>query len=200
MIGEFPGLAKLDEDGNLRATADFRGLYGAMLEDWLGTDAEAIIPGARKFARPEDPAMRRTLAVAAVALRWRLVPRRCLPQSRHRHARRCRPTSSRWRSRAQSIRARPGDRRARQLRRGRPRPRPPPDRRDADLSHRDRASRRDRRARDAATRRPLRALVHARRPSHPWHASDVARQAECSLTAPAPFLSCDRRRAATASA
>ena len=53
MIGEFPGLAKLDEDGNLRATADFRGLYGAILEDWLGTDADAIIPGARKFARPK---------------------------------------------------------------------------------------------------------------------------------------------------
>ena len=53
MIGEFPGLAKLDEDGNLRATADFRGLYGAILEDWLGTDADAIIPGARKFGRPK---------------------------------------------------------------------------------------------------------------------------------------------------
>ena len=53
MIGEFPGLAKLDEDGNLRATADFRGLYGAILEDWLGTDADAIIPGARTFARPK---------------------------------------------------------------------------------------------------------------------------------------------------
>ncbi len=52
MIGEFPGLAKLDDDGNLQATADFRGLYAAILEDWLGADAEAIIPGARKFARP----------------------------------------------------------------------------------------------------------------------------------------------------
>ena len=53
MIGEFPGLAKLDEHGNLRATSDFRGLYGALLEQWLGADAEAIIPGARKFARPK---------------------------------------------------------------------------------------------------------------------------------------------------
>jgi uncharacterized protein (DUF1501 family) len=52
MIGEFPGLGKLDDDGNLRATADFRGLYAALLEGWLGTDADAIIPGARKFARP----------------------------------------------------------------------------------------------------------------------------------------------------
>ena len=53
MIGEFPGLAKLDEDGNLRATSDFRGLYSAVLEQWLGADAEAIIPAARSFARPK---------------------------------------------------------------------------------------------------------------------------------------------------
>ena len=52
MIGEAPGVQKLDEDGNLRATADYRGLYAALLEGWLGADAEAIIPGARKFARP----------------------------------------------------------------------------------------------------------------------------------------------------
>jgi uncharacterized protein (DUF1501 family) len=53
MIGEFPGLAKLDEQGNLRATSDFRGLYSALLEQWLDADAEAIIPNARKFARPK---------------------------------------------------------------------------------------------------------------------------------------------------
>ena len=53
MIGEFPGLASLDKDGNLRATSDFRGLYSALLEDWLGADAEAIIPGARRYARPK---------------------------------------------------------------------------------------------------------------------------------------------------
>ena len=52
MIGEFPGLARLDADGNLRATSDFRGLYAALLEDWLGADAEAILPGVRGFARP----------------------------------------------------------------------------------------------------------------------------------------------------
>jgi uncharacterized protein (DUF1501 family) len=53
MIGEFPGLAKLDEQGNLRATSDFRGLYSALLEQWLNADAEAIIPNARTFARPK---------------------------------------------------------------------------------------------------------------------------------------------------
>jgi uncharacterized protein (DUF1501 family) len=53
MIGEFPGLARLDADGNLRATADFRGLYSALTEDWLGADATSIIPGAGKFRRPK---------------------------------------------------------------------------------------------------------------------------------------------------
>jgi uncharacterized protein (DUF1501 family) len=51
MIGEFPGLAKLDEQGNLRASSDFRGIYSSLLEQWLGTDAGAIIPGAGKYGR-----------------------------------------------------------------------------------------------------------------------------------------------------
>ena len=53
-VGEFPGLggSGLDEDGNVRATADFRGVYCALLEQWLGVDAERVIPGARAFARP----------------------------------------------------------------------------------------------------------------------------------------------------
>jgi uncharacterized protein (DUF1501 family) len=53
LIGEFPGLAGgLDDDGNLRATSDFRGLYAALLEQWLGTDAAAVIPDAASFERP----------------------------------------------------------------------------------------------------------------------------------------------------
>jgi uncharacterized protein (DUF1501 family) len=53
LIGEYPGLAKgLDEEGNLRATADFRGLYAALLEQWLGADPAAVIPRAGSFARP----------------------------------------------------------------------------------------------------------------------------------------------------
>lgn len=52
MVGEFPGLATLDQDDNLRATSDFRGMYCSLLEQWLDFDAEAIIPGAAGFARP----------------------------------------------------------------------------------------------------------------------------------------------------
>ena len=55
MIGEFPRLADgtgLDRQGNLRATSDFRGVYAALLEQWLGQDAAAVIPNAVSFPRP----------------------------------------------------------------------------------------------------------------------------------------------------
>jgi uncharacterized protein (DUF1501 family) len=52
-VGEFPGLKHgLDDDGNLRATSDFRGLYAALLEQWLDHDADAVIPDVRRFRRP----------------------------------------------------------------------------------------------------------------------------------------------------
>ena len=53
MVGEFPGLnGGLDANGNLKATSDFRAIYSGLLEQWLGTDADGIIPNARSFARP----------------------------------------------------------------------------------------------------------------------------------------------------
>jgi uncharacterized protein (DUF1501 family) len=53
MIGEFPGLKNgLDEDGNLKATSDFRAVYAGLLEQWLGTDADPILPGLGATARP----------------------------------------------------------------------------------------------------------------------------------------------------
>jgi uncharacterized protein (DUF1501 family) len=52
MVGEFPGLANgLDDDGNVKATADFRGVYASLLEQWLGLDASAVIPDAASFGR-----------------------------------------------------------------------------------------------------------------------------------------------------
>lgn len=53
MIGEFPGLAALDRHGNLRATADFRGVYASLIEDWLGGDSEAVLPDLKGVARPK---------------------------------------------------------------------------------------------------------------------------------------------------
>jgi uncharacterized protein (DUF1501 family) len=52
LVGEFPGLTVLDEDDNLRNTSDFRGVYCALLEQWLEVDAAAIIPSAASFTRP----------------------------------------------------------------------------------------------------------------------------------------------------
>jgi uncharacterized protein (DUF1501 family) len=51
MIGEFPGVDNLDEDGNLRPTADFRGIYSSLIEQWFNHDAASVIPGAGSFAR-----------------------------------------------------------------------------------------------------------------------------------------------------
>jgi uncharacterized protein (DUF1501 family) len=53
MIGEFPGLATLDPQGNLRATSDFRGLYAALCADWFGVDPAAVLPGGGSLARPQ---------------------------------------------------------------------------------------------------------------------------------------------------
>ena len=54
MVGEFPGLQKgLDADGNVSATSDFRSVYSALLEQWFGVDAAAVIPNARSFSRPK---------------------------------------------------------------------------------------------------------------------------------------------------
>ena len=52
MIGEFPGLSNLDDDDNLRATSDFRGMYCSLLEQWFGFDSTAVIPNASSFTRP----------------------------------------------------------------------------------------------------------------------------------------------------
>jgi uncharacterized protein (DUF1501 family) len=53
MVGEFPGLKTgLDADGNLIETADYRGVYAALLEQWFGVDAATVIPKASSFTRP----------------------------------------------------------------------------------------------------------------------------------------------------
>jgi len=49
MVGEFPGLSKLDENENLVNTSDFRAMYSALLEQWFQTEASAVIPGAGSF-------------------------------------------------------------------------------------------------------------------------------------------------------
>jgi uncharacterized protein (DUF1501 family) len=53
LVGEYPGLqGGLDAQGNLKPTADFRGVYAALIEQWFGHDAASVIPNAAAFARP----------------------------------------------------------------------------------------------------------------------------------------------------
>jgi uncharacterized protein (DUF1501 family) len=53
MIGEYPGLQSgLDSQGNLLPTADFRGVYSALIQQWLGGDPARVIPGAAAFTQP----------------------------------------------------------------------------------------------------------------------------------------------------
>jgi uncharacterized protein (DUF1501 family) len=49
MVGEFPGLARLDENENLVNTSDFRAMYSGLLEQWFQIEASAVIPGAGTF-------------------------------------------------------------------------------------------------------------------------------------------------------
>ena len=52
MVGEFPGLGKLDENENMLNTSDFRSMYCSLLEQWFQTEAGLVIPEAASFARP----------------------------------------------------------------------------------------------------------------------------------------------------
>jgi uncharacterized protein (DUF1501 family) len=51
MVGEFPGLAKLDENENTLNTSDFRSMYCSLLEQWFQTEAGLVIPEAASFPR-----------------------------------------------------------------------------------------------------------------------------------------------------
>ena len=46
MVGEFPGVTKLDPNENLVNTSDFRAMYAALLGQWFQTEAGLVIPGA----------------------------------------------------------------------------------------------------------------------------------------------------------
>jgi len=48
---EYPSLRNLDAQGNLKVTVDFRSVYASLIEQWLGTPADGIIPDAGSFPR-----------------------------------------------------------------------------------------------------------------------------------------------------
>ncbi len=45
-LGGAPAPLSLLDRGNLRVTTDFRAVYGALLSEWMGGDAGAVLPGA----------------------------------------------------------------------------------------------------------------------------------------------------------
>ena len=50
LLGKHPSLTDLDR-GDLKFNVDFRSIYTALLEDWLGVDAQAALDG--RFGKPE---------------------------------------------------------------------------------------------------------------------------------------------------
>jgi uncharacterized protein (DUF1501 family) len=48
---DYPDLRSFDRDDNLRVTIDFRRVYASLLEQHLGTEATAVIPGASRLGR-----------------------------------------------------------------------------------------------------------------------------------------------------
>ncbi|HST41298.1 MAG TPA: DUF1501 domain-containing protein [Conexibacter sp.] len=51
ILTEYPSLTSLDRDDNLRVTVDFRKVYSSLIEGWLGTDADEVIPRAGAYGR-----------------------------------------------------------------------------------------------------------------------------------------------------
>jgi uncharacterized protein (DUF1501 family) len=51
LLTEYPSLRDLDAKQNLKVTVDFRQVYASLIEQWLGTDAGAVIPNAGAFSR-----------------------------------------------------------------------------------------------------------------------------------------------------
>ena len=51
VLTEYPSLTDLDAQRNLKVTVDFRQVYASLLEQWLGTDAGAVLPDAGAFTR-----------------------------------------------------------------------------------------------------------------------------------------------------
>jgi len=51
ILSEYPSLRQLDREDNLQVSVDFRAVYAGLLEQWLGTGADEVLPDARRVGR-----------------------------------------------------------------------------------------------------------------------------------------------------
>ena len=51
ILTDYPSLTDLDREDNLKVTVDFRKVYASLIEGWLGTDANEVIPNASAYGR-----------------------------------------------------------------------------------------------------------------------------------------------------
>lgn len=51
LLSEYPSLRDFDEDDNLKVTVDFRTVYASLIEQWMKTDAGAVLPNAGALGR-----------------------------------------------------------------------------------------------------------------------------------------------------
>jgi uncharacterized protein (DUF1501 family) len=51
LLSEYPSLHQFDADDNLKVTVDFRTVYASLIEQWLHTDAAAVLPNAASLGR-----------------------------------------------------------------------------------------------------------------------------------------------------
>jgi uncharacterized protein (DUF1501 family) len=51
LLTPYPDLNGFDDEDNLRVTVDFRAIYASLLEQWLGTGADEVLPDAGRVGR-----------------------------------------------------------------------------------------------------------------------------------------------------
>jgi uncharacterized protein (DUF1501 family) len=51
VLSDYPDLTSFDREDNLKVTVDFRAVYASLLEQWLGTAADEILPDAKSVGR-----------------------------------------------------------------------------------------------------------------------------------------------------
>jgi uncharacterized protein (DUF1501 family) len=51
VLSDYPSLTSFDREDNLQVTLDFRSVYASLLEGWLGTGADEVIPNSKAFRR-----------------------------------------------------------------------------------------------------------------------------------------------------